>query len=71
MNRNHDSVMVPFRGNVHCFIWEKWPQNHIPVLMETPPGNGIEELKKCYELKQKYDGKVQVAEQFCSRTIER
>lgn len=64
MNRSHDFVMVLVPRECALFYLEKLLQNHIPVLMETPPGNGIEELKKCYELKQKYDGKVQVAEQY-------
>ena len=49
MNRSHDFVMVLVPRECALFYLEKLLQNHIPVLMETPPGNGIEELKKCYD----------------------
>ncbi len=35
----------------------------IPILCETPPANGLPELQECYELKRRYQGKIQVAEQ--------
>lgn len=39
-------------------------KRNIPILVETPPGDGIEDIKKMWELKEKYDGKIQVAEQY-------
>ncbi len=43
---------------------EKLFQANIPVLTETPPANGVEELNKLWELIAKYSGKIQVAEQY-------
>lgn len=39
-------------------------QRNIPVFSETPPGDGMEELLECYRLKQRFQGKIQVAEQY-------
>ena len=36
----------------------------IPVLCETPPGKNVEELKELWEMSQKYNGRVQVVEQY-------
>lgn len=36
----------------------------IPVLCETPPGKDIEELNRIWEAKVKYNGRVQVTEQY-------
>lgn len=42
-------------------------ENNIPVLCETPPANGVEELSQVWDLKQRLNGKVQVAEQYPSQ----
>lgn len=39
-------------------------EKKIPVLCETPPGKDIAELNRLWEAKVKYDGRVQVAEQY-------
>lgn len=63
LKRDYDFVMVLVPGkNVLLYI-EKLMEKGIPVLSETPPGYGVEELEKCWKLKEKYHGKIQVAEQ--------
>ena len=36
----------------------------IPVLCETPPGNGVDDLMNMWSLKERYSAKIQVAEQY-------
>ena len=36
----------------------------IPVLCETPPGKNVEELKELWEMSQKYNGRIQIVEQY-------
>ena len=36
----------------------------IPVLCETPPGKNLDDLNKIYDLKLKYNAKIQVSEQY-------
>ena len=54
-------VMVPGKDalgyNAHLM------KKGIPVLSETPPGFGVEELNECYALQQRYQAKIQVTEQ--------
>lgn len=67
MGRDHDFVMVLVpRKDVLHFI-EELAKKGIPVLSETPPGDGIAELNRCYEVKEKYGAKIQVAEQYFLR----
>ncbi|MGN0323120.1 MAG: Gfo/Idh/MocA family protein [Oliverpabstia sp.] len=63
-NEGYDFVMLLVPRQFVLYYMEELLKNHIPVLCETPPGDGVEELKKCWELKQKYNGKIQVAEQY-------
>lgn len=63
MEREHDYVMVLVSKEAVLYYLEALMKKGIPVLCETPPGNGVEELTRCYELKQKYNGKIQVTEQ--------
>ena len=42
----------------------KLMEKGIPVLCETPPGKNVEELKELWEMSQKYNGRVQVVEQY-------
>jgi len=61
---DHDFIMMLIpRRNVLEYL-EKIVAKGFPVLLETPPCNGLEELNKVYELKKKYDAKIQVAEQY-------
>ena len=36
----------------------------IPVLCETPPGKNVAELNELWTLSQKYNGRVQIVEQY-------
>lgn len=63
MNCEHDFVMVLVPRESVLYYIEELFKKGIPVLTETPPGNGVEELNRCYELKKKYNGKIQVTEQ--------
>ena len=55
-------LLVP-RTHVLGYV-ERLFQRNIPVLSETPPGDGLAELLECYRLKQRFQGKIQVAEQY-------
>lgn len=63
MEREHDFVCVMVSREAALYYIEALMKKGIPVLCETPPGDGVAELAKCYELKQKYNGKIQVTEQ--------
>lgn len=71
-----DSDLEAFLKRKMDFVFLALPREHvveylevlakkqIPVLCETPPGKDVEELKKVWEIYQKYDAKIQVAEQY-------
>ena len=63
MENGHDFVMVLVPKESVLYYIENLMKKGIPVLSETPPGNGVEELNQCYTLKQKYNAKIQVTEQ--------
>lgn len=44
---------------------EKAMERGIPMYCETPPAASVEELSQWYEAKVKYNGKIQVGEQYC------
>lgn len=64
LEREHDFVMLLVPRECALFYLEKLLERGIPVLMETPPGDGIEQLRQCYALKRQYHGRIQVAEQY-------
>ena len=64
LENDYDFVMILIPRQHVLYYLEEVLKKQIPVLCETPPGDGMEELKKCYLLKQKYNGKIQVAEQY-------
>ena len=37
---------------------------HLSILCETPPGKNVEELKELWEMSQKYNGRIQIVEQY-------
>lgn len=41
----------------------------IPVLCETPPGKDVTELNEIWQEKLRYNGKVQVAEQYFMQPV--
>ena len=64
LEREHDFVMLLVPRDYAVFYLEKLLKEGIPVLMETPPGDGVTELRRCHTLKQQYHGMIQVAEQY-------
>ncbi len=60
----HDFVMLLVPRSYALQYIEELLKRNIPVLCETPPADGVEELERCLELKKKYQGKIQVAEQY-------
>ena len=64
LEQPHDMVMILLPRQVVLPYIENCLQAGFPVLVETPPGNGVEELKKVWEMQQKYGAKIQVAEQY-------
>ena len=58
-----DFVMVMVPGKDSLFYNRMLMERGIPVLSETPPGMGVQELNECFLLKQKYHAKIQVTEQ--------
>lgn len=64
LEKQYDFIMILVPRQYVLYYLEEVLKKQIPVLCETPPGDGIEDLKKCYLLKQKYNGKIQVAEQY-------
>jgi len=55
-------VLVP-RATVVYYI-EELAKRQIPILVETPPADGLADLQKCAEICKKYNAKIQVAEQY-------
>ena len=64
LQQDHDMIFILIPRSVVLPYIEKCVAAGFPVLVETPPGNGVEELKKVWEIQQKYQAKIQVAEQY-------
>ena len=60
-----DCVVFMLKYGAALPFAEKAMEQGIPVLCETPPAATVEELQAWYQAKEKYNGKVQVAEQYC------
>ena len=56
-------VVAVNKGNI-ADIAEEWAMMGYPVLMETPAGCSFDQLKRIWELKEKYHCKIQVCEQY-------
>ena len=56
-------VVAVSRGSI-CSVAKEWIERGFPVLLETPAGETVEELKELWELKEKCGAKIQVAEQY-------
>lgn len=56
-------VVAVGRGDV-CTVAKEWIEKGFPVLLETPPGETVEELKELWELSEKKGARIQVAEQY-------
>ncbi|WP_163539848.1 Gfo/Idh/MocA family oxidoreductase [Gracilibacillus sp. YIM 98692] len=64
MEDNPDYVVLSIkRGVITDYLIDLFKRN-IPVLSETPPGESIESLEKLWNAYKKYNGKIQVAEQY-------
>ena len=63
LSGDYDFVMTMVPGASALQYNAELMRRGIPVLSETPPGMGVDELNECYALKQKYDAKIQVTEQ--------
>lgn len=59
--QNPDYVILCVRGAALAYSELLYPRG-VPVLTETPAANGLEELTRLWELKQRYDARVQVFE---------
>lgn len=59
-----DFVVVAVSKADICAVTKDWAAKGYPVLMETPAGCTVEELKELWELKEKHGAKIQVAEQY-------
>ena len=64
LKQDHDMVFLLLPREVVPAYVEKILEAGFPLLVETPPGDGIEGLVKTWELNQKYRAKIQVAEQY-------
>lgn len=64
LEQDHDCVMILVPRQAVLEYVEPCFKRQIPVLVETPPGNGLAELIQIYELKRRYNGRIQVAEQY-------
>ncbi len=63
LKQPYDFVMVMTPGEKSLDYNKALMERGIPVLSETPPGKGVQELNECFRLKQKYHAKIQVTEQ--------
>ncbi len=59
-----DFVLLALPRSVVPDWCEELFSRNIPVLCETPPGDGVENLINMWSLKEKYSAKIQVAEQY-------
>ncbi len=57
-------VIVCLPRSVAVDYIEKVFEAGIAVLCETPPGNSVEDFERLWDLKEKYNGKIQVSEQY-------
>ena len=64
LRQDHDMIFILIPRSAVLPYIEKCVAAGFPVLVETPPGNGVEELKKVWEIQQKYQANIQVAEQY-------
>ena len=64
LQQDHDMIFLLLPREVVLSYVEKILQAGFPLLIETPPCNGPEELNKIWELNEKYGARIQVAEQY-------
>lgn len=64
LKQDFDFVLLALPREKTLEYLEKLLIAGVPVLCETPPANGLDELTRCWELAQTYHANVQVAEQY-------
>ena len=64
LKQDHDIVFLLLPREVILPYIEKIVEAGFPLLVETPPADGVEQLVKVYELNKKYNARIQVAEQY-------
>lgn len=64
LNSGVDFVVIAVDKPSISLVAQEYIKEGLAVLTETPPANTIEGLKNLWELKEKYNGKIQVAEQY-------
>ena len=64
LKQDHDMIFVLLPREVVLSYVEKVLEAGFPLLLETPPADGVEQLVRVYELNKKYNAKIQVAEQY-------
>lgn len=66
---NPDYVVLAIKRGIISDYLTTLFKKQIPVLCETPPGEDLEALKNVWENCQKYNGKIQVAEQYFAQPL--
>lgn len=61
---NPDFVVLCVPRNIVKDYIEKLFSKNVPVLCETPPGKTIDELNDLWHIKEKYNGRIQIVEQY-------
>ncbi len=64
LGQDHDMVFILLPRHIVLPYIEAVLKAGFPLLVETPPANGPDELNAVWELQKKYGAKIQVAEQY-------
>lgn len=64
LQQKHDMVFILLPRSVVLPYIEKVLAAGFPLLVETPPADGLEQLHQVWALQQRYHGHIQVAEQY-------
>ena len=64
LKQDHDMIFILLPRSVVLPYIEKCLAAGFPLLVETPPADGIDQLTEVWELQKKYGAKIQVAEQY-------
>ena len=64
LGQDHDMVFILLPRGVLLPYIEKCLAAGFPLLIETPPADGLNQLREVWALQQKYGAKIQVAEQY-------
>ncbi|SHH70679.1 Gfo/Idh/MocA family protein [Clostridium grantii] len=64
LKTNPDFVVLCVPRAIVKEYLEKLMEKNIPVLCETPPAKDVDELNQLWQIKEKYNGRIQIAEQY-------